>query len=70
MLHRNTKFYDPEIEKAIKSIKLETINKINTDNCRLIEQTEKISTKSIGFVNKVNSYFIKINLPIPKLITN
>jgi len=70
MLHKNTKFYDPIIENAIKSIKLETINKINIDNSRLIEQTEKISTKNINFVNKVNSYFIKINLPIPKLITN
>jgi hypothetical protein len=68
MIHKNTKFYDPLIEKALKNIKLETLEKIDI-NHKTILNKQNIITKDKEFINKVNNYFPKINLPIPKLIT-
>jgi len=74
MAHTNTKFYDPLVSKAIKSIKREIIIKSspNQEIPRYIEHQssnkEEIYFKDKSFILNVNNYFKKINLPIPKLV--
>ena len=67
MQHTNTKFYDPLVAKSVKLIKKETINKINNQNL-VIEQNEKIIIKDKNLIKKMNNYFPKLNIPIPKII--
>lgn len=66
----NTKFYDPKIEGAIESIKQKTITDLNQSNNNrdLFMVNEKIISYNKSFLAKINDYFPKLNLPIPKLI--
>lgn len=67
--HKNTKFYSEKLSKTIKYIKYETIQKIDEDKKYIIDK-EKIIFKEKSIFKKINTYFPKINLPIPKLILN
>ncbi len=69
MTHTNTKFYDPLISKSIKDIKQQTFIKIEGENNRLIENKENVLIREKTILIKINNYFPKMNLPIPKLIT-
>jgi hypothetical protein len=66
--HKNTKFYNKEIDLAIKSIKLKTFNSIDNNKCRYIQNKEILQTRDKELVNKINIYFPKLDLPIPKII--
>lgn len=68
--HKNTKFYDPDLEKSIKYLKLQLIENITIEPTRFIIDKEKVIVKEKKFIEKINNYFPKINLPIPKLIVN
>ncbi|MFH0905744.1 MAG: hypothetical protein V1824_00220 [archaeon] len=71
--HSETKFYNQNLDLAIRSIKAETLNKINVDNQRIsnnLNNCQKVIVYEKNFVNKVNSFFSKIDLPIPKIVSN
>jgi len=74
MAHTNTKFYTPEVANAIKAIKQEMVIKAcppEHTSPRFIEtEKENILVTSKSFVLDVNTYFTKLNLPIPKLVVN
>jgi len=75
MAHTNTKFYTPELANAIKVIREEMIVKAcppDHPSPRFIEGTgnEKILVTNKSLVLDVNTYFTKINLPIPKLVVS
>jgi hypothetical protein len=68
--HKNTKFYNPLISNTIKYIKFETIQKIDVSEKRYLIEKDKIIFKEKKFIEKINNYFPKINLPVPRLIIN
>ena len=75
MAHTNTKFYTPEVTSAIKTIKEDLIVRASPspeDVPRFTEVTEKenICTTNKNFVLDINTYFTKINLPIPRLVVS
>lgn len=66
--HKNTKFYNKEVSQSIKYIKYETVQKIDNDKKYLIEK-DRIIFKDKKIIEKINIFFPKLNLPIPKIIT-
>jgi hypothetical protein len=68
--NKNTKFYNPIIANTIKYIKYEMINKIDIKDEKYIIEKERVIFKDKENINKINNFFPKINLPVPKLILN
>ena len=68
--HKNTKFYSPEIDCTIKSIKYNTLNQINKEEELLLVNTNNIQLRNKKLLSKINQTFPKMNLPIPRLVIN
>lgn len=66
--HKNTKFYSPEIDCTIKSIKYNTLNQINKEEELLLVNTNNIQLRNKKLLSKINQAFPKMNLPIPRLV--
>ncbi len=67
--HKNTKFYSPTLEQAIRTIKYNTINEINKEEDRIIiSEKSNIQITNKKLLAKINQTFPKMNLPVPKLI--
>ncbi|MFA7708726.1 MAG: hypothetical protein WCX82_01145 [archaeon] len=67
--HKNTKFYSPTMELAIRSIKYNTFNEINKEEDQLIVSSKSnIQLTNKKLLLKINQTFPKMNLPIPRLV--
>ena len=70
MIHKESKFYEPIVSENIINLQKETLIKVSENKHRFIYNNQKVYTKDKKFIKKINNYFPKINLPIPRLITN
>lgn len=67
--HKNTKFYSPIIEEAIRGIKYSTLERLNVnDDSLIVSSKDNIQITNKKLLSKINQTFQEMDLPIPRLV--